>query len=48
MNKILVTGGLGFIGTNLISELLKENNRILNLNKMLDLTGVLKGEKNEI
>ena len=33
MNKILVTGGLGFIGTNLISELLKENNRILNLDK---------------
>ena len=33
MSKIIISGGLGFIGTNLISELLKENHQILNLDK---------------
>ena len=34
MKKILITGGNGFIGTNLITELLKsKNNKILNIDK---------------
>ena len=33
--KILVTGGNGFIGTNLILQLLKDkNNQILNIDKI--------------
>jgi dTDP-glucose 4,6-dehydratase len=35
MNKIIVTGGLGFIGTNLINKLIKnKNNIILNIDKI--------------
>lgn len=35
MNKIIVTGGLGFIGTNLINKLAKDkNNIILNIDKI--------------
>ena len=35
MNKILVTGGLGFIGTNLIIKLLeKHDNNVLNIDKL--------------
>ena len=34
MSKILVTGGLGFIGSNLINLLLKKKYRILNLDKV--------------
>ena len=35
MNKIIVTGGLGFIGTNLINKLIQdENNIILNIDKI--------------
>jgi len=35
MNKIIVTGGLGFIGTNLINKLIKDkNNIILNIDKI--------------
>ena len=33
MNKIIVTGGLGFIGSNLIINLLKKNYKVLNLDK---------------
>ncbi len=29
MNKIIVTGGLGFKGTNLINKLIKDNNNII-------------------
>jgi dTDP-glucose 4,6-dehydratase len=32
-NKIIITGGLGFIGTNLISALLKKNYHIINFDK---------------
>tara|TARA_B100000242_G_scaffold240671_1_gene180728 strand:+ start:18502 stop:19446 length:945 start_codon:yes stop_codon:yes gene_type:complete len=32
--KILVTGGSGFIGTNLISILLSENHKVLNIDKL--------------
>ena len=34
MKKIIVTGGLGFIGSNLIDLLLKKNFRVLNIDKM--------------
>jgi len=35
MNKIIVTGGLGFVGTNLINKLIKDkNNIILNIDKI--------------
>ena len=33
MKNVLVTGGLGFIGTNLINSLLKKNFKVLNLDK---------------
>ena len=33
MTKILVTGGLGFIGSNLIHLLLKKNYNVLNVDK---------------
>ena len=34
MKKIIVTGGLGFIGSNLIELLLKKNYRVLNIDKI--------------
>ena len=34
MKKIIVTGGLGFIGSNLIETLLKKNYFVLNLDKV--------------
>ena len=34
MKKIIVTGGLGFIGSNLIDLLLKKNFRVLNIDKV--------------
>ena len=34
MKKILVTGGLGFIGSNLIKFLLKKNYSIINIDKI--------------
>ena len=35
MNKIIVTGGLGFIGTNLINKLMgNKKNIILNIDKI--------------
>ena len=34
MNKILVTGGLGFIGSNLIKILLKKNYYVINIDKV--------------
>jgi dTDP-glucose 4,6-dehydratase len=35
-NKIIVTGGLGFIGTNLILNLIKSKNKVFNLDKNSD------------
>jgi len=34
MKKIIVTGGLGFIGSNLIDLLLKKNYKVLNIDKV--------------
>ena len=34
MKKIIVTGGLGFIGSNLIDLLLKSNYKVLNIDKV--------------
>ena len=34
MKKIIVTGGLGFIGSNLIELLLKKNFYVINLDKV--------------
>ena len=33
MKKIIVTGGLGFIGSNLIDLLIKKNFYVINVNK---------------
>ena len=37
MEKILVTGGLGFIGSNLIKLLLKKKYTVLNVDKIKSL-----------
>ena len=34
MQKIIVTGGSGFIGTNLIKKLLEMNYKVINLDKL--------------
>ena len=34
MKKIIVTGGLGFIGSNLIELLLKKNFYVINIDKI--------------
>ena len=34
MKKIIVTGGLGFIGSNLIELLLKKNYYVINIDKV--------------
>ena len=34
MKKVIVTGGLGFIGSNLIELLLKKNYSVLNIDKV--------------
>ena len=34
MRKIIVTGGLGFIGSNLINYLIKKKNFIINIDKV--------------
>ena len=34
MQKILVTGGLGFIGSNLIKQLLEKNFYVINVDKI--------------
>ena len=37
MKKIIVTGGLGFIGSNLIELLLKRNYQVINIDKNMDI-----------
>ena len=34
MKKIIVTGGLGFIGSNLIELLIKKNYKVFNIDKV--------------
>ena len=34
MNKVVVTGGLGFIGSNLIKQLLKKKYYVINIDKV--------------
>ena len=34
MKKVIVTGGLGFIGSNLIKLLLRKNYHVLNIDKV--------------
>ena len=34
MNKIVVTGGLGFIGSNLVDLLIKRNYFVINIDKI--------------
>ena len=34
MNKIVITGGLGFIGSNLINLLIKKGYKIINIDKV--------------
>ena len=34
MNKVLVTGGLGFIGSNLVNLLIKKNYYVINVDKI--------------
>ncbi len=34
MKNVLVTGGLGFVGSNLIEELIDENFKVINLDKV--------------
>ena len=34
MKKIIVTGGLGFIGSNLVELLIKKNYKVLNIDKV--------------
>ena len=38
MKKILVTGGSGFIGTNLVNFLLKKKNKVTNIDKLSNLS----------
>ena len=49
MQKIIVTGGLGFIGSNLIKILLKKNYSVINLdkNQLLPTKGRVKLMPNE-
>ena len=34
MNKVLITGGSGFIGTNLVNYLVSKNYNVLNIDKI--------------
>ena len=38
MKKIIVTGGLGFIGSNLIDLLIKKNFSVINIDKISSLS----------
>jgi dTDP-glucose 4,6-dehydratase len=41
MKKIIVTGGLGFIGSNLIELLLKKKFFVINIDKIINLLNVI-------
>ena len=36
MEKIIVTGGMGFIGSNLVRELISQNYKVLNIDRKLN------------
>ena len=47
MKKVIVTGGLGFIGSNLIDLLIKKNYFVINIDKVTYSSNFYNVEKKE-
>ena len=45
--RILLTGGAGFVGTNVVSELLKENHEVIIIDKYMTIDEIKKLSENE-